>query len=56
MPCAVRKAISQPMPGLAAQSTDAITKIAMPASSTDLRPLESASRPQSGTLVVAVIR
>ena len=38
------------------QSTEAPTKIAIPAISTRLRPYRSASRPQSGTVVVAVSR
>ncbi len=56
IPWRVRKAISQPMAGLAAQSTEATTNRAIPISSTRRRPCRSAVRPQSGTLVVAVIR
>ena len=37
-PCSVRKAMSAAMPGLAAHSIEAITKIAMPISSTRRRP------------------
>jgi hypothetical protein len=56
IPCSVRNAISQPMPGLAAQSAEATMKISNPASRTGRRPRMSARRPQMGTVVVAVMR
>jgi hypothetical protein len=47
MPCSVRAAMSQPMPGVAAHSTDAAVNQPSPARNTRRRPHRSLSEPAS---------